>query len=379
MRRPPGDPATFHGPANWQLRTVYCHITSTQTAFDPHAPPCHVVAQRHMPLLQHMPTGIRKRSLQRPTTAHSFFGNGCVTSNTTKKERAVRQTKARTIASSGKCGPSSGGTPILAPRERRPQPLPPAPPPRLLRREQQMTAISALRNKSAFDDPFSGMSLVPEDGSADDLAVERFTRLLLDALESRDESIKNLVVRVRCLERQNKGLGVPHRPLRGEGSVEHEVLTAEGRAEGENISLEGTGEATADAEPPPLPARDPPTPGRIDRHCAVSGGASSPFQPSSLPFCRGYEKLDGTGPVATSQLQQSAPSLVDHQYHDRDHLRWKLELERRDMRRRLDWMKSEMERVIGQFRGRTERAEAKAASAEERARTKALRYFEKKG
>lgn len=200
----------------------------------------------------------------------------------------------------------------------------------------------------------------------------------MDALESRDESIKKLVVRVRCLERQNKGLGVPPRPLRGEGSVERELRPAEACVEGENISLEGTGEATADAEPSSLPSRDPPTPGRIDRHGAVSSGASSPSQPSSLPFCRGYENLDGTGPEATSQLQQSALSAVEHQYHDRDHLRWKLELERRDMRRRLDWMKSEMERVIGQFRGRTERAEAKAASAEERARMKALRYFENK-
>lgn len=59
----------------------------------------------------------------------------------------------------------------------------------------------------------------------------------------------------------------------------------------------------------------------------------------------------------------------------RDDIHWRLETERRDMRRSLEVMKGEVARVVGQFRERAERAEARAASADELARVNALRYL----
>lgn len=313
-----------------------------------------------------MAAGVRDRSLQRPTTVPSIFGNGYAASKTTKNGRAVRHTKARTTAISGKHGASSGAKPRLISTEHPSQPTPPIPPPRLSRREQQTAVIGTPSDKSMFGDPSTGTSLAAEGVTADGPDVERLMILFLDALESRDESIQKLTARLRCIERHHEGVGFHNQPLYGAGSGEREPTDA--GIEGGNTGLEGT--------PPPLPARRLRTPDSVNRHGAIGWGASNRSQQSSLSFCKGHDEKDSAGAVATSQQQQGALTSGDHQDHDCDDLRWKLEVERRDMRRRLDSMKSEMERVIGQFRARAERAETKAAAAEERARMKAFRYFE---
>lgn len=99
----------------------------------------------------------------------------------------------------------------------------------------------------------------------------------------------------------------------------------------------------------------------------------------------GLDIDDGTAKLATVEgggkyAQASIDDSLRHssRSYGEEHLRWKLETERRDTRRRLDAMKGEVERVVGQFRERAERAEAAAVSAETRATIKALRYLRSK-